>query len=95
VNAVALVVMALAVARLTGLVTEDKITEGLRSRILSRFDEDSRLGYLITCPWCVSIYLAAVAAPLVWWHSGNPVVMIPAIALAFAQIAGMAASIGR
>jgi hypothetical protein len=94
-NALALVVMTLAVARLTGLVTEDRLTEGLRKRILDRFDEDSRLGYLITCPWCVSIYLAAVAAPLVWWHSGNPVLMIPAIALAFSQVVGMAASIGR
>ena len=94
-NAVALVVMALAVARLTGLVTEDKITEDLRGWLLDRIDEDSKLAYLITCPWCVSIYLAIPAAALVWWHADNPVAMIPALMLAFSQIAGMLASIGR
>jgi hypothetical protein len=94
-NPVALVVMALAVARLTGLITEDKITEGIRERLLDRLDEDSKLAYLITCPWCVSIYLAIPAAVLVWWHSDNPVAMIPAIVLAFSQIAGSLASIGR
>jgi hypothetical protein len=95
VNAIALVVMALAVARLTGLITEDKITEGLRSALFDRIDEDGKLAYLITCPWCVSIYLAIPAAVLVWWHADNPVAMIPAIVLAFSQVAGMLASIGR
>lgn len=92
---VAFVAMALAVARLTGLITEDKITEPVRIRVLDRLEEDSKLAYLMTCPWCVSIYLGVLAAPLLWWHSDNPAVMIPATVLALSQAVGMTASIGR
>jgi hypothetical protein len=92
---VALVVIALAVVRLTGLVIEDEVTEPIREWVLDRVPDDGKLAYLITCPWCVSIYLGAVAAPLAWWHSDNPAVMLVAIALAMSQISGMTSSIGR
>lgn len=57
---------ALAVARITRLVTEDRIPFGwLRDRILERAQEnsgglgsDSRLAELVTCPWCMSIWVA-------------------------------------
>jgi hypothetical protein len=56
---------ALAVFRLTKLVVDDEIFADVRDKLLDRFPpESTKLGYLITCPWCVSIYLggAAVAA---------------------------------
>jgi hypothetical protein len=95
VDPVALLVIALAVVRLTGLVVEDDITEPIREWVLDRVPEDGKLAYLLTCPWCVSIYLGTAAALLAWWHSSNPAVMLPAMALAFSQVAGMTASIGR
>ena len=50
--------------------------------------------YLLTCPWCVSIYVGAVAAPLCWFLGSNPWLFVPALACAFSQVTGMLAKIG-
>lgn len=94
------VTYALAIARLTGLITQDAITEGVRDRLLGWLDDrpatlGSFVSYLITCPWCAGVWVSAVAAPLVWWHGENPWLLIPAMALAFAQFVGMTSQIGR
>ena len=68
------IVDALAVHRLTKLVIADYITEPLREKVYEKFGDpaDSKISYLVTCPWCVSIYagLGVVAArtiaPKVW-----------------------------
>ena len=86
---------ALAVARLTRLVTEDTVPFGaLRDRILQRADEDSgglgspsKLAELVTCPWCMSWWIGfgvVVVRRSRWWR---PV----ALALAFSEVAGLAA----
>lgn len=49
----------LAAARLTRLITEDKITEPIRDEIVGRAPS-SRLAYLVTCPRCVSIWAGAL-----------------------------------
>lgn len=46
----------LATYRLTKLIMDDKITEDFRSLIFEKFPRDSKLVYLITCPWCVSVW---------------------------------------
>lgn len=56
-----LAVGALAVHRLTRLVTTDTITEGPRDALV---DRGGRLADLITCPWCVSVWAAAGWAAL-------------------------------
>jgi alkylhydroperoxidase family enzyme len=53
-----LAVGALAVHRLTRLITEDSITEPLRRPVLED-RPDSRLADFLTCPWCVSVWVAA------------------------------------
>jgi hypothetical protein len=64
----ALVVGALATHRLTRLALEDRITEPLREQVQEAAPE-GRLAYFVTCPWCVSMWIAAgwaaltVAAP--------------------------------
>jgi hypothetical protein len=85
-----LIVDALAVFRLTKLVNDDEITADLRDKILERFHpEDTKIGYLITCPWCVSIWaggavaLARELAPRSW--------NVAASALAFSALTGLAA----
>lgn len=51
---------ALATYRLTRLVTTDEITAPIRDRIWrTRPPETSRVGYLLTCNWCSSIYAAS------------------------------------
>jgi hypothetical protein len=55
--------------------------------------EPPLLAYLIECPWCVSIYVAAVAAPLCWWWGDTPYALIPALWLAFSHVTGLLAKI--
>ena len=91
---VLLVVYALAVARVTGLVVADTITEPARDRLIGWLDDRPRtlgsaIATLITCPWCASVWIAAVAAPLVWFWGDRPLLIVPALALAFSQLAGM------
>lgn len=100
--AVTLVVYALAVARVTGLITADQITAPLRKRAVQRVNPNelvvgwrAEAEYLLTCQWCVSIYVAAVGA-VVWFTVGNnPVLLVCAVAAAFSQITGMLSSVGR
>lgn len=47
--------------------------------------------YLLGCPWCVSIYVAAVAAPLAYFWGLSPWLFVPALALAFSYFTGFAA----
>jgi hypothetical protein len=113
-SAAVLIVFALAVARVTTLVTSDRITRAPRERFLawawSRAwpnpepswqvvraggGDPPLLAYLIECPWCVSIYVAAVAAPLWYWLGTNPRVLVPAVALAFSYVTGFLAQHGE
>lgn len=91
------VVYALAVARVTGLITLDEITKSARDRVLARLDEDNppRWSYLLTCPWCVSVWIAAATAPLAYWLGDSPWLLVPALALAMSQLTGMASGLGR
>lgn len=98
--ALLLAVYALAVARVTGLIVSDTITEPVRDRVLLWLDDapgsvGEWLGYLITCPWCAGMWISLAAAPAVWWFGDRPWMLIPALALAFSQVTGMIAGIGR
>lgn len=50
----------LATYRLTRLITRDTITAPTRTRVWDYYPpESTRLGYLLTCEWCTSIYVAS------------------------------------
>lgn len=55
------VVDGLATYRLVKLVRDDRITEPLRDAVESRngTPEESKLSYLVHCPWCLSFYFGA------------------------------------
>jgi hypothetical protein len=135
--ALIVLVYALAVARVTRLVTADKITERLRTRLMvtlwartipaeeagiyaarrypghdAGHESTLQLGqvqkvmaiermqdeaeaplpvYLLGCPWCASIYVAAVAAPLAYFWGASPWLFVPALALAFSYVTGFLA----
>ncbi len=81
---------ALAVFRLTKLVVDDEIFAAVRDKLLERFPpESTKLGYLITCPWCVSIYLggAVVAARVLVPRQWD----LLAHALSYSALTGLAA----
>lgn len=69
---VSLVVAALAVARITRLLVEDFLTVGYRRWVVTRWGPESKMSYLVHCPWCTSIWIAlpvmpvAVLFPNVW-----------------------------
>lgn len=96
----ALLIYALAVARLTGLIVADSITEPVRDWLIEHLDDrpntaGSAIATLITCPWCAGMWVSLVAAPLVWFWWASPVMLIPAMALAFSQVTGMTNDLGR
>lgn len=125
-SAIALLVYALAVARVTRLINSDVLLDGPRDHLVAwawrrkygmgqagqRSPEglgyrpawetarevgavEPRLAYLITCPWCASIYVGAVAALLVWLAGGSPWLFVPALALAFSYVTGYLAQFGE
>lgn len=51
---------ALAVYRLTKLVMEDRLTLEFREWFWNKFPPNTKIGFLLTCPWCVSIWAAFV-----------------------------------
>jgi hypothetical protein len=95
-----LLIYALAVARVTGLIVADSLTEAARDNVIGWLDDRPQtlgayLAILITCPWCAGMWVALIASPLVWFHGDNPVMLIPAVALAFSQVTGMTHNLGR
>lgn len=95
-----LLIYALAVARVTGLIVADTITEPVRDRVINWLDDTPGsagewFSSLITCPWCAGMWVSLVAAPLVWFWGDSPVMLVPALALAFSQVTGATANLGR
>lgn len=72
----AFLLVALAVARGTLLVTSDRIMLSLRRWVVNKFGDESIWSYLVHCQRCVSIWVALPAAvfwaglalpPRLWW----------------------------
>jgi len=59
-RALSLAVATLATYRLTKLIRDDKITEDFRDWVWKNHPpESTKVGYLLTCPWCLSFYFGA------------------------------------
>lgn len=100
IEVVPLAVYALAFARVTYLVTTDDITENARHAVIGWLDDrpatlGAFIAKLITCPWCASIWLGFIAAPLIWFHGNQPALLVPALCFALSQVAGMLSDLGR
>lgn len=50
----------LAVYRLTKLIMDDRITMEFRDWFWAKFPPNTKMGFLLTCPWCVSIWAAVI-----------------------------------
>lgn len=99
-SAMLLIIYALAVMRLDGLIRADSITEPARDRFIAWLDDrpktlGSFVAELVQCPWCLSMWLGLIASPPAWFWGQHPVMLIPAIALAFSQVTGMSHNLGR
>lgn len=87
-----LTLLALAVARATVLVRTDRITRAPRYALARRINPHGYLAYLLSCPWCISIWLGAAAAitAYFWWH--EPAYRIVILLLALSYVASALAS---
>ncbi|MFD3535229.1 hypothetical protein [Streptomyces sp. NPDC058664] len=86
------VVMALATARVTRLVTRDRILDAPRRAVLRALPDDNLLAYLVVCDWCVSVYTGAAAAAVGAWAGWWSWAWVPALLLAFSYVTGWLAS---
>jgi len=56
-----LIIFGLATYRLTRLITRDVIMASLVEKVWKRYPpETSKFGYLFTCEWCMSIWVASL-----------------------------------
>lgn len=85
---VSLVVAALAVARITRLLVEDRVTVRWRQWIIKRYGPDSTPSYLVHCPWCMSIYISIPIMPIAVLFPYPWVIAILAVPAA-SMLAGM------
>lgn len=87
-----------AAARFPAMLAKQGLPYTARAMAAERLDDGAErpLGpYLIECPWCVSIYVGAVAAPLVYFLGSSPWLFVPALALAFSYVTGRLAQNGE
>ena len=93
------IVYALAIARATGLITTDYLTKPLRDWLFRKLNPDKtwheRLAYLIECPWCVSVWVAAALVPVAYWWGAHWSVQVAGLILAASQVTGLLATIGN
>ena len=54
------VVLALAVYRVSRLIIQDKVLEKVRDLIWKKYTGMSGIGYLITCYWCTSFWVSSL-----------------------------------
>ena len=81
-----------------GIVSTSGIGAARRWVARQRYDDGAEPPlsvYLITCPWCASVYVGAVAAPIVYFWGSSPWLLVPALALAFSHLTGLLAKIGE
>lgn len=85
----------LAFARLIILLTRDVITEPPRDAFVTALKErgHNRLAYLFLCPWCLSVWLAIPAAPIIYAYGHNWWLFVPALAMALSAAAGALARV--
>jgi len=89
------VIYFLAFARLVLLLTSDVITEVPRDAFVTTLIQrgHKKLAYLFLCPWCLSIWLAIPAAPIIYAYGHHWWLYLPASVLALSAAAGALARV--
>lgn len=91
-NVIHLVLLTLAVAKVTWLVVDAAITMPIRQWIVNKFGENSRLAYLVHCPGCSSVWVSAFLTAVTFWTQNILWVAVLAF-LAASQVGTMVMSL--
>lgn len=85
----------LAFARLIVLLTSDVITVRPREAVVEALKErkHNMLAYMLLCPWCLSVWLAIPAAPIIYAYGHSPWLFVPALGMALSAAAGSLARV--
>jgi hypothetical protein len=85
----------IAFARIVVLITADMITARPRDAFVTALKERGHdmLAYMFLCPWCISIWLAIPAAPIIYAFHNSPWLFLPALGLALSAVAGALARV--
>ena len=94
------VLIVLAVARVTRLITSDVLFQGTRGTVLRAILRGNpegavrlKIAYLMTCDWCASVYVGAAGAGA-WWLWGDTMAFMAVTgALAASYVTGFLATV--
>lgn len=89
------VLTVLAVARVTRMITQDRIFDAPRNAVIRWLTQrpwGELPSYLLLCDWCSSVYVGAAGAGAYWvWGETMPYMVI-VLALAASHVTGILAS---
>lgn len=87
-DAVLLLIYALAAWRMTKMVIEDEILADFRAKWWSKWPpESTKLGYLITCYWCLGFWISVIFGLLFFF--GGMIGLVIAVILAISALVGL------
>lgn len=91
-----LLLTTLAVARISRIITTDKISEPARTLLARKLRDGSQVTYLLWCPHCMSVWISAALTPAAWLLTDAPDRLgitswfgLPVTALAVAYLASI------
>ncbi|WP_395160661.1 hypothetical protein [Ilumatobacter sp.] len=91
-TALSVIMLTLATARVTLLLTTDAILEPPRAAIEKRMP--MRVAYLMRCDWCMSVWVGVVVF-LLGWYAPSTAVLIGSGALAASLVTGWLVTISN
>ena len=83
-------ILALATFRISRLLTVDVIFENLREWVWKKRPPSTKLGYLFTCNWCMSIWVASLLT--ICYTIITTATVVVAIPFALSAVAGLIAA---
>lgn len=89
------VIYLIAFARVVVFLTSDFLINEQRDAFITALKERGhlKLAYLFLCPWCLSIWLAIPAAPIIYAYGQHWWLYVPAYGLALSAAAGALARV--
>ncbi|MFT4086145.1 MAG: hypothetical protein QM658_03170 [Gordonia sp. (in: high G+C Gram-positive bacteria)] len=81
-----------AAARLTRLITDDRLLGRLRAWALRRWGSEHPITYWLYCPWCVSPYIGGAVFTTAWFYGDTAAFVIVACTLTASWLIGVSSS---